>query len=1097
MSELSPAPDELGLASPALGPWFRGDEALPELGEPTEALAVTVTLENGVEWCAPAACTAEWAIATDPPPPALAPLRGPDGGSPFAAGALVVAVRLLPEVELRLAALASAVPSAGALDADAGAGRPQVHTLVLELGEPGGVSDLAQWRPADFPADIQDEAAQAAYLGLRGVSDGLENAKRRGRSLHRPAHPTAPIVGNGTGAPKQVHLHAFDHRGRALDPGAVASWWGYLAGEVYTNLWAHQDEAEQRTCAVATGHYVLLCSPHEGPLPGSHAQRLNLSGLDPVAGQLYSRNDDPPEVGLSQPDEPDLMPVPRAALLPGGTYQSLAAPLDTLFAGWTDDDWPDALARDFVRIALVDVESHLAGRDRGHDAQADELTRVDVGRNTAEAPFCPTIDSALDALLEPLTGNDPGWLMAPVRDRRAGPIATDGHGDQAFPEMLEFQVRALAGEGQESGDTVTDQRVLVTFPEDSLPADSWVRLWTHRLDVDSGRRFRRNGGAARASAEGKAHVVIDLPDGTAGGGDEPPRLSFDVMLVTNAGRRLMTEQRFDRPAVASGQRLALPADGSTPDGVSLWLCEKGDSFSRGTGTYVGGQTLVALDAGDDAPALVDLESLAADDLAPATVQRRAGADDVLIVTTPAYARTDEGDITGASAPADTTVLHRGRNLLEDTITTFGRPVPSMERREVAALNAGGQAALGSAPLRASSHEAPPAQHGHAGVPAAAESHGTGVALAGPAVTRLAELMRERAAGTLPAFVQAVVQAVPAVDAADGAGPWAAVLETIPHGVTGDLSIRAFLSQNPDFSTEDLWEDIKAKVDEETGEDLDDYIDQDTVDMDVLTAALDRVLRKTRDGVREGAAAMRAAIDRAEDLVYIETPALDALIDEDGADTNLVGALTQRLAARPALRVLICAPARFLPDIPPKLEAVRRAALEDAFRKLREAAGERVVLFTPNAGPGRRLHMAATTVVVDDVFGITGTTHLWRRGLTFDSSLAVALFDDTLKAGRPALLVEARRQLLADRLAIARAQVPLDAVELTAVIQRLIKAQGLGRITPDAYRARADETSEADQGIWNPDGRPGVIGATWYEFLGPLMEGDVDSNNAIR
>ena len=169
----------------------------------------------------------------------------------------------------------------------------------------------------------------------------------------------------------------------------------------------------------------------------------------------------------------------------------------------------------------------------------------------------------------------------------------------------------------------------------------------------------------------------------------------------------------------------------------------------------------------------------------------------------------------------------------------------------------------------------------------------------------------------------------------------------------------------------------------------------------------------------------------------------------------------------------------------------------ALKTLLDAAPDNVVLFTPTAGPGRPLHMASTTVVVDDVWLLTGSTHLWRRGLSFDSSLAVALFDETTARGRPAALRQARRQLIADRLGVDVSLIGDDMAQLRATIHRLNLAGGLQRVQPNVYPAAADTTSSTDLQIWNPDGRPGGT-SDWLLLLGGLTGTAADEvNNAIR
>jgi hypothetical protein len=333
----------------------------------------------------------------------------------------------------------------------------------------------------------------------------------------------------------------------------------------------------------------------------------------------------------------------------------------------------------------------------------------------------------------------------------------------------------------------------------------------------------------------------------------------------------------------------------------------------------------------------------------------------------------------------------------------------------------------------------------------------------------------------------------------GASTFGAVLETLSRGVTGDAAVRTYVAVSEaagGFTPGQAWLDLKTSIETATGVDVDPLIDTATFDEDALAAAVDRVILKTRDGAAQAAVAIQAAIGRAEDLVYLETPAIDPLSAGSG-DIDLVGAITARLAQRPGLVVLLCVPQRFLPGQPRKLEAIRTAGVGAALKTLRDAAPGNVVLFTPTAGSGRALHMASTTVIVDDALLVTGTAHLWRRGLTFDSSLALALFDEAVTNGRPAAIRAARRQLLGDRLAISPTLVPDDPRQLQASIGRLNGFGGLMRVAPGVYPAQADATSATDRDAWNPDGSPGGT-SDWYLFLASLGAGVLtDVTNAIR
>lgn len=1104
MATLTPAPDTLGLASPALGPWFRdGSATTPTLAVPAANLSVPLSLPANMEWRAPAGGLASWAFATAPRPRVLAALRGGDGAPAFSDGNLVVLLTLLPEAEVRLATLSAQIPSPDGVAVPAGApGRPVVRHLALEIPQASAasVSDLQRLRETDFAADLDDDEKRAAFLGLDASGGALANAAEAVRELHRPNKSNAVIVKNRSGAALTCTLWAFDERGRALDPGAVAAWWAFLASApVFDNLWAHSDAADQRTAAVAAGRSVLFCSAHEAALPEAQRQRLNLSDLTRVgsSGALYTAGA-APAIALSAAPTPDDLPLPRLAVLPNGRFA--APPGATPFAGWTGSAWPAGLARDFVRIAVVDLESHLVGVGRDDAAQNDPRRRIAVLRNTAATPILSTADAAHASMLGTLSTGSPAQLMAPVLDTFWGSLTAPSLGSGTPPATLAFSVHALQGEGTASGSTAANQRIVVRVTD--LPASAWVRIWPKGLDTETGQHFRLDGGAGRADSGGRAFAVVPLPDGTA----ELEGMSFDAMVVTDTDAKLHVEQRFARPAIVSGTRAPLAAPpGGVTDSRTAWICEQGAALVRSSGQWGSGQTLLAVpsDETGGAYALIDTATTVAADAAASTLRNAAGAGDRLIVTAPAFLSTPEGEVVDATGPVGSTgatVLHRGRSGLADSITTFGRPVAMMERREAAAIDpAGGIGAIGAAPGRAALHEALPGQLGHPGVPAGAEVHATGAALAGPAAAPLAALMRERAAADLAGFVAQAQRPVVTPTDPGGSTAFAAVLETITHGVTGDAQLRAFLALGSSFTPGSAWTTLKNNIEAAVPTvDFDSMIDSTTFDDDALAAALDQVILKTRDGAAQAARALAAAIGRAEDFVYVETPALDPLTSGSGdALIDLVSALTARLAQRPALAVVLCVPQKFLPQQPRKLEAVRSAGVRAALKTLLDAAPGNVVLFTPTAGPGRPLHMASTTVVVDDVWLLTGSTHLWRRGLSFDSSLAVALFDENTARGRPAALRRARRQLIADRLGVDVSLVGDDMAQLRATIQRLNLAGGLQRVQPNVYPAAADTTTTTDQQIWNPDGRPGGT-SDWLLLLGALTGTAADEvNNAIR
>ena len=1111
MVALSPTPDSLGLASPALGPWFHTEGAgtLPNLDIPGANLSVGVSLANDMQWRAPAGCLVSYFIATDPRPAGLAMLRQENGAPAFATGEVIVLLSLLPEVELRLQALMTVIPSPDGTAVAAGIpSRPRVRFLAMAVAATDlpDVTALENIRPADFPVVINSDADKAAYLGLTFEAGVFGNADKPTTELRRPATDSAVIVENRRGTALGMSLWAFDYRGRPLDPGAVASWWSHLASPgVFDNLWAHDDVSLQRTVPAVSSNSVHLVNAHEGALSAAHLARLDLTGLTQRSGStaLFTVGN-PASLSLTTAPTPDDAPLPRLALLPHTNYAEPTSRGASLFSGWNSSTtpWPTSLGRDFVRIALLDMESHLVGLTRTNALQAEARTRINVLRNAAVTPFLARTDSASQQLLDVLRGGNNAMAMAPLMDSHWGALVQGSFGTDDLPDTLNFDVKALRGEGSNDGGTVSNQRIVLHFPDGSLPAGAWIRCWPHGLDTDTGTRFRQDGGGAKADSAGEAFLVMAIPDGTAAPVDPsaaPVRLSFDALVVTDETARYYVEQRYSRPSVLAGARIALPASPGLPAATTLWICEQGQAMARAANSYGAGQTLLGLpdDRDSGAYALVDLASLADADVSANTLRNSVDSTDTLIVTKPAFQTTAEGDVNASPGPGGSTVVHRDRNAFTQ-IDGLGQPAPLMERREVMAVDvANASGVVGATPGRASLHEASPVQQGHPGMPATAEVHGSGMALTGPAITPLTQMMRERVATGLGNFVSVAQTPISAIADPGGTTSFTAVLETMTFGVAGDALLRTFIEASPSFTPGQDWVSLKNAIESATGIDLDPFIDTGTLDDDTLAAALDRMILKTKDGLFQAATALQSAIARAEDFIYIETPAIDPLSAGSTASIDFISAITDRWIERPSLKVIICVPERFLPGQPKKLELIRQAGVAAAMKALQEASPENVALFTPVAGSGRRMHMASTTVIIDDVFALTGSTHLWRRGLSFDSSVAVSLFDENVVDGRSAAIRNARRQLFIERLGLAVGLAPDDPSDMLAAVRSLNTVGGLQRVKPNVYPAAEDPTTPTDRDIWNPDGRPGTV-TDWFLFFGSLT-GDVadEVNNATR
>ncbi len=180
-------------------------------------------------------------------------------------------------------------------------------------------------------------------------------------------------------------------------------------------------------------------------------------------------------------------------------------------------------------------------------------------------------------------------------------------------------------------------------------------------------------------------------------------------------------------------------------------------------------------------------------------------------------------------------------------------------------------------------------------------------------------------------------------------------------------------------------------------------------------------------------------------------------------------LVDRVSANPVLRVLVCLPVRLSPGAPAKLQRVRDRGVRSALETMRAVAGDRLTVFTPTTGPGRSLHLDTTSVVVDDAWAMTGSTHLWRRGLGYDASLAVAVFDERLANGRPADVVAFRQALIAGRLGLPESLLPEDPVELVRAVRELSGRGGGLRLSPRTIDPPDPAPSDLDVEVWNPDG----------------------------
>ncbi len=262
---LNPAPASLGLASPELGPWFTTDIML---AAPNADLSVSITFTGANNWLPPAGGILSLYISSASRPAGLAGLRDGAGSPAFANDKAIALFRLLPEVEERLAALQATIPSPDGVGGATVSTRARVRTFALEMDDTPPTLALLMPRLDFTPAGATD-AEKADNLGLALSAGSLLSGSRPMTDIVRPGifasaqEKILKFIGG-----ESVKLWAFDNRGRAIDPGAVAAWWSLPGAQSLSTTCGRRaiTGADQRTSTVAPQLTIHLVNAHEGTL---------------------------------------------------------------------------------------------------------------------------------------------------------------------------------------------------------------------------------------------------------------------------------------------------------------------------------------------------------------------------------------------------------------------------------------------------------------------------------------------------------------------------------------------------------------------------------------------------------------------------------------------------------------------------------------------------------------------------------------------------------------------------------------------------------------------------------------------------------------
>jgi hypothetical protein len=195
----------------------------------------------------------------------------------------------------------------------------------------------------------------------------------------------------------------------------------------------------------------------------------------------------------------------------------------------------------------------------------------------------------------------------------------------------------------------------------------------------------------------------------------------------------------------------------------------------------------------------------------------------------------------------------------------------------------------------------------------------------------------------------------------------------------------------------------------------------------------REIRTAKYGRRDAQWALRRAIAHARELIYIETSLFAATAQSGGGPTDpaaaveLIVELANRLQAEPRLRIVLLTPREppFMNAYEPfsayfyaeRLKAAQSLALAGQTVDGLNGQRPRVVIAHPVGIPGRPLVIRTTTVIVDDVWCLSGASTLTRRGLTFDGATDVVLVDWQIDRGASAAIRAHRKALMGMHLGV--------------------------------------------------------------------------------
>jgi hypothetical protein len=731
------------------------------------------------------------------------------------------------------------------------------------------------------------------------------------------------------------------------------------------------------------------------------------------------------------------------------------------------------LPRQFLRAFAVDLDWHLRGNRTANAINTipgdDQLMPADLQPQVRDGV---TVDYLVDgpdtlATIAQVTartiGAPPGALMfavSPTFEPAVGVPTTPG-GAAHWPAFPTPNSNASFGAAVTvpSGITATwsgANDVVVTIPDGFAPDGASVRIFPQRFQLieaigEEPSFLRGDGGTSLAVTGSAVQILVRNPFGLAAGDAKPNpgTLVYDLVVTPRAGRRRVWAAQ--RATIAAGPVAAPPDPFAAPDPVA------------------------AFPVSVKSICPVPLFGLAR------TVAPPPGAP--------------------AATPADL-----ARSLLSETQPRQGPRLPMMARFETIIVTGIGDATV-SAGLAWDgvltggrwAQESRSTDHGNAnpGNPAGPDVHAPGVRVTGALGYDLAQHCVRRVqpvfplpGGSTPGWIAMsggdnFNPPVPSGPAVPGTSSGIALQSISAVVETPELSLLP--DSNPLGSPAPItFQNLLTQLATALG--LGSAPSITVGNEDRLINAVRREFFLAKHGNRDALWSLARAVGEADELIYIETAGFSRTARPGGApkphEIDLVQMIADRMAANPNLKVIVCMPREtdFAPAFAP---FIRRAIAErsEAVDVLRGAGADRVTVFHPRGFPGRWAQLRTTTVIVDDVWSLTGATHFRRRGMTFDGSVAIASFDRTIEDGYSLKVRAFRRRLMAAKLGVT----PIDASGLPAsewlrlqtpaaafdLVSDLVIQGGLGRLVP-LWLGPSDATviAQTDDAT-DPDGASGA------------------------